>query len=478
MRQQKNNIANLFHIPLSESRENAKTKIALPAFLFQLESKRFSKDFSKHSVPEGLVDEVKNFLKDNYPGLVKKSFGDLEERENLGEVISQYISSKKVLEEHKSSLGGLTHHQLVNSIVEKIAGFGVIDQLFSIPTLTDIHINGPDSIWIDDYMYGPQKTKLKFKGDKEYSEFLSKLMNASDMSYSLAKPYVSGSLPRLRYDIIGFDLAPYPTCSIRIISKKLRISEDTFIQTGQGSKGMLDFIKELMRSDVSLLVSGSTGAGKTELMRFLGGYIPNEKRIITMEDTKELYLESLYKEKNIVSWNTRFEFTEQKNRIDLSRLVKAALRHHPKWLIVGETRGGELYQLLEAAQTGHNVLTGIHSHEGESVQRMITILQSYLPSEEDLYGRKIVDNLPINLHVERIDKQRIITRISEYVSFSQGEVVEKILIQYNRQTKQHEQIGDFSPKLWKKITRDPQVDKDKLLFVAPNNVQLSRSAVV
>lgn len=455
-----------------------KTKITLPAFLYQLESQHFSHDLSNLTLPTGLLDTVKNFLKEDHPDQVRRTFGDLDERKKLKEIVSHYISSKKVIDEYKDSLGGLSHSQLVTLIDEDIAGFGAIDPLFSIPTLTDININGPNSIWIDDYLHGPSKTDIQFKNMGEYHQLLAKMMNAANTGYSLAKPQASGALPRIRFDILGYDISEFPTCSMRIISKKLRITKDSFIKRNQGNSQMLTFLEDLMHGDISLTVSGATGSGKTELMRFLFGFIPNDKRIITIEDLKELYLEDLYPEKNIVSWVTRYEFFEQKNPIDLSKLVKTALRHFPKWLGIGETRGNELYHMVEAAQTGHNVLTGIHSEEGEVVERMITILQDYLPSSEELYGKKIVKNLPINIHNERIGKQRIITSLSEFTSYKLGKAESNILFKYDRDSKQHIQTGLCSPKLWERLSRDPRVNLDKISFLSPQQKIVVRSVTV
>lgn len=452
-----------------------RTKIALPAFLYHLESSRFAKDFADYPIPEGLIEVVKSYLKDNHPNEVRRSFGDATERKRLGAIISEYISSRKNIDRYRGSLGGLTHSNLVSLLVEDIAGFGSIDELFSIPTLTDININRLDSIWIDDYLHGPRKTNIRLKDMNEYNQLLAKIMNASNTNYSLAKPQVSGSLPRFRFDIVGFDLSEVPSCSIRIISKDLRVTEESFVKTNQGSPQMLAFFKEVMRAKTSLLVSGDTGAGKTELMRFLAGFIPT--RIITMEDVKEMHLEYLYPEKNIASWVTRTDFRGGKDAITLSHLNIMSLRHFPDWIIIGETRGSELYHLVNNAQTGHKVMTGIHSHRGEALDRMITVLQDYLPSDENLYGKKLVNSIPLNYHVERIGKDRIITKVTEYISYENGQAIENSLFEYNFKTKKHEQVGRLSEKTWNRFVESSMVNLDNVMFLAPTSSQVKKGVI-
>lgn len=446
-----------------------KNKIDLNSFIFQLQSHKFQKDFSKHTLPEGLLEQVKGYLKEEHPSLVKAALGDQEVKRKLSNILSQYINEKKITTQYKTSLGELTHRQLVDLLVEDVAGFGPIDELFAIPTLTDIHINRLDNIWIDDYENGPKKVDIQFKDMKEYEKLLAKIMNAAGVSYSYSHPQASGALPNFRFDIVGHDLSDCPTCSIRILSKELRITEETIVSSGQVDKNMLMFMKELMLSKISFTVSGETGSGKTELMRFLCGYIHDLIRIISIEDVKEMMLEILYPDRNIASWITRFQLgSDNKIEWNLATLCKVSLRHNPAVIALGETRDYELYHLVKQGETDHRIITGIHASKGKVVKRMTSILDEYLPNSKG-HREKVVEVFPINFHLERVGEKsvRTVTQIAEYQNSEDGDIKENVLFKYDYHLKRHVQVGTLSEELVERLKESPLVNLDNIKFLLP-----------
>lgn len=451
-----------------------KNQLDINVFRFNLRSSRFKKGLIKEKIPKNLLETVKKYLKDNHQDMIKEAFGDLEIKQELSNIISHYISSNKITEQYKDSLGEITHSELVQTIVDEISGFGPLEYLFNIPSLTDIHLNGPNNIWIDDYRYGPRKVDTKFESKESYNALLSKLMNESNTFINYQNPQTKGALPRLRFDIIGQDLSKNVSCSIRVLSKELRINENTIFETNQASAEMLQFLQEIMKTRMRIIVSGETGAGKTEWMRFIAGYIPLGKKIITIEDVEELHLDHIY-EGNISAWTTRNNVNADKALIwDLGHLVKVALRHNPKWLILGETRGAEIYHMMEAAQTGHGILTGVHSESAEGqIDRIITLLHEYKNGDDNVYGKTLTQYLDIGIHLERVGERqlRTVTKIVEFHDYYNNQLDYTTLFEYDHKTKKHVKKGQLSNELALRLSKDPMVNLSAIDFMISNENQ-------
>lgn len=446
--------------------------INLKRFKYSLSTRKLSIDLSNKVLPDDLLDRVKIFLKEKYPELVRQAFGSTEYKKKLYEVISTYTSEKNFRETHSETVSKYGHDRLVNLLLDSIAGLDVLEELLKIPTLTDINVNAYDDIWIDDYLTGKRKTDLKFESKQVYETIVNKLMNEAGTSWSHVKPQASGALPQLRFDVLGSDLSPDITLSIRVHSKKLRISSQTIIETKQASAKMVAFMEEIMKARTKIMVSGQTGTGKTELMKWLIGSIPTRDRILALEDLKELFLKEKYPDKNIVEWLTREIFDESIESWDLGKLAQVSLRHYPNWFVVGETRGKELYHMIKVAQTGHSLLTGIHADDAEDqIPRSIDLMKEFISDSDEVYGKKLTKNLNIGIHLDRIGEREIrtITKFVEFEGYENSEVQFRTLFEYDDFTGEHIQKDCVSEKLLKLLVRSPEVNLEKIDFILPKS---------
>lgn len=446
--------------------------INLKRFRYSLSSKKLSTNLINQRLDDALLEEIKTDLKENYPELVRNAFGDQEKKKELYEVISSLISSKQYIEKHKEAISKNSHDLLVSMLVDSIAGLDVLEELLKRPTITDININAYDDIWIDDYMTGEEKTDLKFESKDAYIAVLNKLMNEAKTSWSHTKPQAKGSLPQLRFDIVGFDISDNVTCSIRVHSKELRINKESMLKTKQASIEMISFFEEVMKTKIKLIVSGQTGAGKTELMKWLVSLIP-KGRIISIEDLKELFLKNKFPDKNISEWTTRESLGSDERDWDLGELTKFALRHYPKYLIIGETRGKELFHMIKAAQTGHGLLSGIHSDDAEEqIDRMIDLMKEFANDSEESYGKKLTRYLNLGAHTDRVgeNKTRTITKLVEFEGYENGKEITRTLFEYDYVLERHVIKNPISDKLYKILLKETSVDLNKIDFILPSSV--------
>lgn len=425
--------------------------------------------FSKTRIPEDVLEDVKEYLKENHKELVRESFGNKEKKEELSLLISEYISSKEFLEKYQESVETFQHDELVDLLVDSIAGLDVLEELLKIPTITDININSYDDIWVDDYQVGPYKTNIKFESRQAYEAVLNKLINQAGVSWSVKSPQISGALPNLRFDIVGFDISEKITTSLRIFAKELRISEESLVQTGQASEQMVKFLKLLMKVNAKILVSGPTGSGKTELIKLLIGFIPDHKRIISIEDLKELMLKELYPNKNIAEWLTRVNVNSDDPDWDYGELIRVAMRHYPKWLVIGECRGPEVYHMIKSGQTGHNFISSIHASDAqEQIDRMIALMHEFAPGDDHVYGQRLTQNINVGIHLERIGKnqQRTITKIVEFIGYENKKPIYNTLFEYNREKGIHVFKSAMSDRLYKLFVSEG-INLDDISFMLP-----------
>ena len=260
--------------------------------------------------------------------------------------------------------------QLEDEVVAEVCGAGPLEPLFADPTVSDILVNGPDEVWVD--RFGRlELTDVRFDGDAHLLRLLGRLVASQGRHLDEAVPYVDVRLADgSRLHALIPPLAAHPVMSVRRMRPvPFRLAE--LCSCGTLSPAMADFLAAAVRNRLSMLVSGGTATGKTTLLSVLSSFIPRHERIVTIEETAELRLDHPH----VVSLEARLPNIEGVGEVTLRTLVKNALRMRPDRIIVGEVRGPEVFDMLQAMNTGHDgSLTTVHANSPDDALRRLESL--------------------------------------------------------------------------------------------------------
>ncbi|MCF6306077.1 MAG: CpaF family protein [Rhodobacteraceae bacterium] len=265
-------------------------------------------------------------------------------------------------------LNGLEQKQLLADLMDEVTGLGPIEPLLRDPTVNDILINGPFQVFVE--RAGKlELTPIRFKDERHLLRIIDKIVSAVGRRVDESHPYVDARL----MDGSRFN-AMVPPCavdgalvSIRKFSKD-KLSIDELINFGAFNEAMATYLQAAVSTRLNIVVSGGTGSGKTTTLNALSGFIGADERIVTIEDTAELQLQQIH----VGRMESRPPNVEGKGEVSQRDLLRNALRMRPDRIIVGETRGDEVIDMLQAMNTGHDgSMTTIHANTArDSVSRM------------------------------------------------------------------------------------------------------------
>ncbi|MFO1022376.1 MAG: CpaF family protein [Planctomycetales bacterium] len=310
---------------------------------------------------------------------------------------------------------------MVQEIMDEIYGFGPLEPLMREPDISDVLVNGADSVWIEkNGRLLP--TDVKFADDQHLLQLIQRLVGRAGRRIDEVSPMVDAKLPdgsRLNAVIPRWPSVVRPSPFAGFKSKALLLED--MVRLGSLTVEMAEFLATAVRARLNILVSGGTGGGKTTLLNNLSRFIPGTERVITIEQTAELQLQQT----DVVSLEMRPANIEGKGEISQRELLKNSLRMRPDRIIVGEARGGEVLEMLQAMNTGHDgSMSTIHANETrdalDRLELMVALAGVDLPT---LVARQyIASAIHLIVHVTRMaNGQRKIMRISELVSCHQGE---------------------------------------------------------
>lgn len=240
-------------------------------------------------------------------------------------------------------------NRLVAEMADEILGYGPIEPLLRDPTVTEIMVNGPDAVYIE--QFGKiERTDVKFRDTEHIRHVIDKIVTPLGRRVDESSPMVDARLPDgSRVNAILPPLALNgPTLTIRKFSAE-PYTVDDLIRFGTLSKGMASFISACVKAKLNIMVSGGSGTGKTTLLNVLSSFIPEKERIVTIEDAAELKLN----QDHVVRLEARPPNIEGKGEVTIRDLVRNALRMRPDRIIVGEVRSGEALDMMQAMNTGH-----------------------------------------------------------------------------------------------------------------------------
>jgi pilus assembly protein CpaF len=341
---------------------------------------------------------------------------DLSKVQNLtGQDLRRAVENAAltILANIDTHLGVMARQRLVAEVADEILGFGPIEPLLADATVSEVMINGPRQVYVERRGL-LTLTDVTFRDNAHVMRIIEKIISPLGRRLDEASPMVDARLPDgSRVNAIIPPLAlDGPTITIRKFSKTPLGVED-LIRLGTITSGMAKFLEAAVQAKQNIVVSGGTGTGKTTFLNVLSGYIPSRERVVTIEDPAELQL----RQPHVVRLETRPPNMEGKGEIGQRLLLRNALRMRPDRIVVGEVRGPEAFDMLQAMNTGHDgSLTTVHSNSPrDAISRIENLV---LTANLDLPIRAVRDqiasavNLVVQLNRLR-DGTRRVTHISE-----------------------------------------------------------------
>ena len=364
----------------------------------------------------------------------KTSSDDLTE-ESLRPVVEE------ALELHVETLGmalpRAERQRLVQELMDEILGFGPITPLLQDPTITEVMVNGPHQIYIE--RGGKlERVDVSFSDDKHVLHIIEKIVAPLGRRIDESQPMVDARLPDgSRVNAIIPPLALNgPSLTIRKFATDPFDVED-LINFGTLTPEMASFLEACVKGRLNILVSGGTGSGKTTTLGVLSAYIPEDERIVTIEDAAELQL----RQTHVVTLESRPANIEGKGAITIRDLVKNSLRMRPERIIVGEVRSGEALDMLQAMNTGHDgSMTTIHSNGPRDTLRRIEtmVLMAGMDLPLKAIREQVASSIELVVHMDRLkDGTRKIVKVSEVQGMESDTVVMQDVFVFNQTGMKH-----------------------------------------
>lgn len=359
------------------------------------------------------VADIKRYVSEN---LSLSQINDDELEEKIEEIVLSRIGDMYCSIEQRVSI--------VQQVYSSIRGFGLLDSIISDDTITEVMINGPDNVFIE------QNGRL-FKMDKHFEsqrkleDVIQRIVGLAGREVNQANPICDTRLPDgSRVNVVLPPIALCgPTLTIRKFSKT-PMTIEKLIQYGSITQEIADKLEILVRAKYNIFISGGTGSGKTTFLNALSNYIPKDERVITIEDSAELQITGV---DNLVSLETRNANTSGSGQITIRDLIKSSLRMRPERIIVGEVRGGEALDMLQAMNTGHDgsLSTGHANSTQDMLSRLETmVLQGAEGLPLEAIKQQIASAVDIIIHLSRLrDKSRKTMEITEVVGVENGQII-------------------------------------------------------
>jgi pilus assembly protein CpaF len=327
-----------------------------------------------------------------------------------------------MLQEEQIVLTRNEKRKLFEQIVAEILGYGPLEQFLSVDGITEIMVNGPKQIFIE---RGGKLTRVNasFENDEHLMRIIDRIVAPLGRRIDEGSPMVDARLPdgsRVNAVIPPISLVG-PTLTIRIFSK-IPLTVENLIEFGSLTREAVEFLKASVIAKVNVIISGGTGSGKTTLLNIMSGFIPDDERIVTIENAAELQL----RQEHVVTLESRPPNVEGRGEVSIRDLVINSLRMRPDRIVVGEVRGGEALDMLQAMNTGHDgSLTTAHANSPrDMLARMETmVLMAGMDLPHTAIREQMASAVDLVVHQDRMrDGTRKVTSISE-IQGMEGDVI-------------------------------------------------------
>lgn len=412
------------------------------------------------------IDDLKDYdifhdkkLLDNLRNKIIQNL--IDEKIPEGVFLEQYINDEIDQALMGYDLGNLERNHIFNLIQKEVSGYGPITDLLEDDTVTEIMVNSPKDIYVEIDGKIVKDESVSFINDTHIIRTIQRMVQPLGKTIDAANPMVDARLrdgSRLNAIIPPLSLKG-PVVTIRKFAKNLDGIED-LLRKGTLTNDMALFLDACVKAKLNIIISGGTGTGKTTLLNILSSFIDNSERIVTIEDAAELKLN----QQHVISLETRSVNYEGEGEVTMRDLVRNSLRMRPDRIIVGEVRGKEAFDMLQAMNTGHEgSITTLHSNSvTDALDRLETMM---LMNEMELPVSAIrgyIENaIDIVIQIDRLsDGKRKVTSISEVSGFNDGRITLKEIFFFRQKGLANDSsvIGEFGmsktvPKVYDKIKR-------------------------
>lgn len=413
---------------------------------------------------EVVVNEIQAWLAKEHKDVFSKSILEKDSKAIIIDLIRKYVYDNAVIIDEVEGL-----ENTVNKLVSEICEFGILDEFLNDPTITEIQVNGVNEIFIE--RKGEMTlTDKKFVNEKQAHIIARKILRFVNETINETEPFKDARLPdgsRINVVISPVALKGI-SMTIRKFSSSVYTDED-YLKHDSCSKEELEFIKMIIRGGNTVFFVGPTGSGKTTFMNYVSSFIPNDQRIVSIEDTHELKLKKYDKKGNTLNNYVPMEtkaYNDESGRTkpNMKNLLINALRMTPKWILVGEVRGGEAMTLIEAIRTGHMSIASFHAESSqEAAFRLLTMCkQSGTDLSENLLLNMITGAVDFIVYIEKLfDNSRKVLNITEIVGTDGLKILYNDIYKFDLEGKgedgkihgTHKQVGHISDRIYEKLLR-------------------------
>ena len=368
---------------------------------------------------------------------------DTLEKDELHDEIRPLV--RDYIRENNFPLNAKELDTLISEITDEMLGLGPIEPLLTDDTIADILINGHGTVYIE--RFGKlEESEMRFKDEAHLLRIVNKIVAAVGRRVDESSPLVDarladGSRVNVAIRPVAVD---GPQVSIRKFSKK-PLSLDRLVENGALSAGMAKLLAAAVEGRISIVISGGTGSGKTTMLNALSAYIPHDERLVTIEDAAELQLQ----QPHVVRLETRPPTLDGRNEVRQRELLKNALRMRPDRIVVGEVRGEEAFDMLQAVNTGHEgSMTTVHANSArDAISRLEQMVgMAGMPMSQMSVRAQIASAITLFVQVQRLhDGSRRVVSISE-ITGMEGDIVQlqDIMKFYRMGIDEHQKIkGEF-----------------------------------
>ena len=365
---------------------------------------------------EGCVEDRKRILRERLLESIDYS------RESSDEEILDLIDEMLIRESREHPLSLQERGRLRRELFHAVRKLDVLQELVDDSGITEIMINGPDHIFIE------QKgrlleSELHFESEEKLQDVIQQIVSDCNRTVNEASPIVDARLQNgARVNVVLNPVALNgPIVTIRRFPDKPITMED-LVSFGSVTDEVCAWLNRLVQAKYNIFISGGTGSGKTTFLNALSNYIPQEERIITIEDSAELQIINI---RNIVRMETRNANVDGCQEITIRDLIKTSLRMRPDRIIVGEVRGGEAFDMMQCLNTGHDgsMSTGHANSARDMLSRLENMILMGMEIPLAAIRQQIASGIDIIVHLGRLrDKSRKVLEIVEVTGYEDGEI--------------------------------------------------------
>ncbi|MCU5725160.1 CpaF/VirB11 family protein [Bacillus toyonensis] len=394
------------------------------------------------------LENIRNDLKNRHAELVIDALLKEEARQEIKRIIKKdYPAYFMDYDEDKVD-------DVIEYVVSELVGTGVIERLIKDrPDITDISYNGSHLI-VESSDYKEIYKDNEHQITEQYiTRLIQKFAHAVGKEFTPKNPIFDGVYGSIRINAVhSQNTTGNSTMSLRIVRPKLALNEENFEMFAP--KFIYEFFKIVMESRNSILISGETGTGKTELLKLLFSFVLFEHKAIMIEDVPETHVKPLFPAKDVLSWLTG-------NGVTVTDEIVAALRNNLRWLMISELRGKETYEMIQAVLSGHHVVTSLHSVDAEtSPKRLVNMSKMGYQVDEKSLEEDIMRYFNFGFHIKRVvvkttdtsgnQIKRIIRYLAKIVEYS-VEGCEMVFEQKYRNGKFTYSTGTLSEEFYDKL---------------------------